>query len=229
MSRIHMLSLSLFVLAVGCGGGDDPDTGSEVQGLATYRDATTDAAGASREPASPPAQSARVTVTVRGNGTLTGLDPTCLEQATGQFHAVYDGTAEVDGNGGYVSSMAAADALLQTPSGCAIPDLTVGAVTDVVVRAELDVTTANCTTYCEASARADAEAECTGAADRAGCWASAESAAMAACQTECTTQSEHIVAEATIAGSALGELDIDALRAAALGELEADLTFDTLE
>jgi hypothetical protein len=228
MQRIHVLSLSVF-LAVGCGGGDDPDTGSEVQGLTAYRDSSTDASGATRDPATPPAQSANVTVTVRGNGTLSGLDPTCLDSATGQFHALYDSTAQLDGDGGYVSSMAAADAVLQTPSGCAIPDLTVGVITDVVVRAELDVTTANCDTYCAASARADAEAECAAAPDRATCWAAAEADAAAACQTECTTQAEHIVAEASVSGSLLGELDADALRAAALGELEADLTFDALE
>src|SRR5204862_6466018 len=101
--------------------------------------------------------------------------------------------------------------------------------TDVVIRAELDATTQNCDTYCSASARADAEAQCSAAPDRASCWANAEGAAKASCMTECTTQSPTIVAETTIGASALGDLDADAIRAAAFGAITANLTFDTLE
>ena len=78
-------------------------------------------------------------------------------------------------------------------------------------------------------ARADAEAQCSTAPDRASCWANAEGAAKASCMTSCTTQSTTIVAETTIGGSALGELDADAIRAAAFGDVTANLTFDTLE
>ena len=230
MLRLSLLASCICSL-VACGGDGGGDTGTEVQGVARYRDAQADAAGAPHEPAAPPAQDATITVTVRGTGTLSGVDPTCLDQATGQFHALYTGDAALDGTGGYVSSLAQAGAVLETPSGCAIPDLTVGVVTDIVVRAELPVTTANCQSYCDASARAEAEAACEAAPDRAACWTSAEADARAACTTECTTQTTSIVAEATIGASALGdlELDADALRAAALGELDVDLTFDALE
>lgn len=228
MQRTYLRVLCVSLVAA-CGGGGGDGTDSSVQGVATYRDSSTDAAGAPRDPSTPPAQSATVTVTIRGNGTLTGLDPTCLDSASGAFDALYSGDAQLDGSGGYVSSMGSADAVLQTPSGCDIPDLTVGVISDIVVRAELDATTQNCDTYCSASARADAEAECSAAADRATCWANSEASAKAACQTECTTQSTKIVAETTIGASGLGELDADALRAAAFGDVDANLTFDTLE
>jgi hypothetical protein len=231
MTRLSLLASCLCALAACGGDGGGDDTGTEVQGVARYRDARTDAAGAPHAPAAPPAQDAAITVTVRGTGTLSGLDPTCLDQAAGQFHALYAGDAALDGSGGYVSSLAEASAVVQTPGGCEIPELAVGVVTDLVVRAELPVTTANCASYCDASARAEAEAACEAAPDRAACWASAEADARAACTTECTTQTTTIVAEATIGASALGdlELDADALRAAALGELAVDLTFDALE
>lgn len=228
MQKTHLRVLCVSILAA-CGGGGGDSTDSSVQGVATYRDASTDATGASRDPAAPPAQSATVTVTIRGNGTLTGLDPTCLDSASGQFDALYAGDAQLDSDGGYISSMGASDAALTTPSGCEIPDLTVGVITDIVVRAELDATTANCDSYCSASARADAEAECSAAPDRATCWSNTEASAKASCQTSCTTQSHAIVAETTIGAGGLGDLDADALRAAAFGELDADLTFDALE
>jgi hypothetical protein len=133
-----------------------------------------------------------------------------------------------DGNV-YTATIASGSGAIQTPSGCAIPDLTVSLVTDVVIRGELSITTQNCETFCEADARADAEAQCGASASAASCRTQYETQAAAQCQTTCTTKAHAIVAEVSLAGSLLGDLDAEALRAAALGELTANLTFDHLE
>jgi hypothetical protein len=209
---------------------DDPDTTSEVTGAMRYQDAATEHDGTAREPASPPPQTATVTVEVRGTGDLSGLDPQCaLDGASGEFHALYTGEADVSDDGVYLAGLAASDARIETLSGCVIPDLTVGLITDVVVRAELDYTTQNCETYCAASARADAEAECGATADAAACRADAESQLEASCTTTCTEEQRQVVAEVSLGASFLGEVDAEALRAAAFGQMAVDLTFDRAE
>ena len=115
---------------------------------------------------------------------------------------------------------------IQTPSGCAIPDLTVGIITDIVVRGDLSINTTNCDTFCSARARADAEAQCGTSASSASCRAAAESQVSAQCTQTCTTKASAIRAEVSLSASLLGDLDAEALSAAALGELSADLTFD---
>jgi hypothetical protein len=89
--------------------------------------------------------------------------------------------------------------------------------TEIDVHAELDATTENCSTYCAASARADAEASCG---------TSAEAQAAAQCQTTCTQSGHRIAADLTIGAGALEMIDADSLRAAAFGDLHGDLTFD---
>ena len=224
---------SLVVLAFGaCASDDDGGTEtSQVTGSMRYADATTNDDGTPHEAEAPPAgQDITITVEVRGTGVVSGLDASCtLDGAAGQFTALFDGAAQVDENGAYVAGIGSGAASIETPNGCAIPELTVTAITDVVVRAEIAATTQSCETYCAASARSDAEAECAGSSSQAECRASAEAAASASCQTECTTQRDVIVAEASLAASLLGDLDADALRAAALGDFSADLTFDHME
>jgi hypothetical protein len=224
---ITLLSLSIFGA---CTSDADPPT-SQVTGAMRYDDATTNADGTPREAAAPPAdQDVTITVEVRGTGVLEGLDTTCqLDGATGQFHALFDGTAAVDENGAYVAALADGSAQIETLTGCAIPTLTVSVISDVVVRGEIAATTTSCQSYCAASARGAAEAECAGSSTEAECRATAEASATASCQTECTTQRDVIVAEVSLAGSLLGDLDADALRAAAFGQLSADLTFDHME
>lgn len=227
---VTMLSLTL---AAACT-GDDTDTNtatSEVTGNMHYRDAATNADGTPREAEAPaPEDGVTVTVEVRGTGVISGLEPSCsLEGANGQFKALYDGTAAVDDNGAYVAGFGSGSARIETLGGCEIPELTVNVITDIVVRGEIAATTTSCQSYCSASARAAAEAECAGSQSEAECRATAESSASAACQTECTTQRDVIVAEASLSGSLLGDLDADALRAAALGDFTADLTFDHME
>jgi hypothetical protein len=215
------------VLAFGCT-SESEDTAS-LSGSATYRDAATDHDGATKPAATPPAQSARVSIVVKGTGTIPEIDPQCALDPAGQFEAHYLSTMSVTGDEVYSASVAEGSGQIQTPSGCAIRNLTVGLITDVVVRGELSINTTNCETFCSARARADGEAQCGASASAATCRAQYEAQASAQCQTTCTTKAHAIVAEVSLAASLLGDLDANALRAAALGELTANLTFDHLE
>ena len=165
-------------------------------------------------------------MTIKGSATIPQVDPQCVTDPAGKFEARYAGTASI-GDDLYAASFARGS--IVTPSGCEIPELTVGVVTDIVIRGELEATTQNCQTYCEASARADAEAQCGATASAAECRAQAESATAAQCMTTCTTQRTKIVAETTIGVSSLGSVDADALRSATFADLEAKLVFDVLE
>ncbi len=227
MSRTKLTFLLASALTFGCSNDHESDT--SVSGSAVYRDATTDHDGATQPAATPPAQSARVSIVVKGTGTIPEIDPQCALDPAGAFEAHYLSTMTVTGGELYSATVAEGSGQIQTPSGCAIPNLTVGLITDVVVRGELSINTTNCETYCSAQARADAEAQCGATASAAACRAQYEAQASGQCQTTCTTTAHAIVAEISLAASLLGDLDADALRAAALGELTADLTFDHLE
>lgn len=226
--RNSFILVSLLISACTSDGGDG-GAATEVAGAAVYRDSATDHDGNARSPAAPPAQEATISIVVEGTGEISDLDPQCALDPAGAFEARFLGEMALSDDGAYLAAVAEGAAQLVTPSGCEIPDLTVGLVTDVTIRAELEATTANCQTYCAASARADAEAECGASPGDAACRAEAEASAEAACTTTCTTERDVIVAEVSLAASLLGELDAEALRAAALGELHADLVFDHLE
>jgi hypothetical protein len=228
--KLPAFRLTMVSLFAACGGGGDGGEGTaEVAGVATYRDATTTHDGQARDPEAPPAQSMRVRVVVEGQGTLPEVDPRCALDPAGQFEARYAGTTSLSNDGIYATALAAGTAELVTPSGCEIPDLIVGFVTDVRVRGELSVTTENCQTYCAAAARAEAEQSCGASANAAACRAEAEASGEASCMTTCTTQTHVIVAETSLGATAVGQLDVIQLRAAALGQIEADLVFDHLE
>ena len=216
--------LALLIL-VGCTSSDDGGGNTTVSGQAVYRDSTTDHTGTQRSPSKPPAQDAKLSMTIKGTGTIPQVDPQCITDPSGKFEARYTGTASVGDT--YVASFA--KGTIATPSGCEIPDLTVGVVTDIVVRAELTTTTQNCQTYCEASARADAESSCGATSSAASCRQSAEASGTASCMTTCTSQKTKIVAETSIGVSSLGQVDADSLRAATFADLEAQLVFDALE
>lgn len=222
--RTYLLFVT-FVIA--CDGGGTGAESAAVTGSAVYRDATTDHAGTERAPAAPPAQAATISVVLRGSGTIPEPDPQCLRDPLGQFEARYAGTVDIDDGGAYVATLG--EGTIATPSGCAIPELSAGVVTDVVVRAELQATTQNCEAYCAASARADAEASCGASASAAACRAAAETDAAAACTTTCTTQRTKIVAEATLGAGSIGDVDATSLRTATFADLEARLVFDVLE
>lgn len=228
MSRLHLTYILATTLAFGCT-ADESETSASLTGTAMYRDATTDHDGASQPAATPPPQSAQISIVVKGTGTIPEIDPQCALDPAGQFEAHYLSTMSVSDGDVYTAAIAEGSGELQTPSGCAIPDLTIGVITDVVVRGELAINTTNCETYCAAQARADGEAQCGTSATDASCRAEYEAQASAQCQTTCTTQAHAIVAEVSLAASLLGNLDADQLRAAALGELTANLTFDHLE
>lgn len=228
MSRTYLTFISCSALLFACTSSESSSSAS-LSGNAAYRDATTDHSGAPQPAATPPPQSAHISIVVKGSGEIPQIDPKCALDPAGQFEAHYLSTMTVQNGSVYSATVADGSGQLQTPSGCAIPELTVGVITDVVVRGELAITTTNCQTYCDAQARADAEAQCGATASAATCRAQYEAQATASCQTTCTTKAHAIVAEVSLAASVLGNLDADALRAAALGELTANLTFDHLE
>lgn len=228
MQKTPLLSAILVSFACACSSSGTSSSTSEVQGTATYRDAATDHSGAPQQASAPPAQTASVEVIVKGTGQIPNVDPQCALDPSGAFEAHYDSVLDVGADHAYAASMADAAGTITTPSGCAIPELTVGVITDVVVRADLEATTQNCQSYCQASARADAEGSCGATASSAECRSSAEASAQASCMTTCTTQTSAIRAEVSLGAAALGHLDANALRTAALGQLHADLVFDEL-
>jgi len=232
MRNFHILFGILFtgsLAACATEGGDDADTSTRVSGIGQYRDAETDHDGDAQQAAAPAPQDAMIEVVVRGQGELPELEPQCTLEASGEFQARYSGVATVDEDGVYLASLTAADGRVETLGGCELPDLTVALISDVVIRVELDATVENCQTYCASSARADAEAACGADAEDAACRGDAEAEAEAACTTTCTTDDVAIAAESSLGASAVGSLDADALHAAALGELTANLTFDRLD
>lgn len=230
MSKHVSLIGLLFACVAGCGGGESQSTsGSELSGTSTYRDAETDHAGNQQEPESPPPQDAEVYLVVKGTGQIPQVDPQCAADPLGAFEARYVSTAEITAQDGYVAAFGSQNAEIVTPSGCEIPELTVGVVTDVVVRAELTVNTQNCESYCQAHARAEAESECGASPTAAQCRSEAEAEAAGQCTTTCTTQANVIVAEVSLGANALGTLDASKLRGALFGEVSADLTFDRME
>ncbi len=100
----------------------------------------------------------------------------------------------------------------------------------LLLRGELSATTQNCESYCAAKARSHAEAECSGEADQASCRAAEEASYEASCETSCTSSTTHvIVAETALSATALADLNASALTGAAIGEVQADLTFDRIE
>ena len=228
MSKTNLIVILASALAFGCT-SNESESSSSLSGNAVYRDATTDHNGATQPAATPPPQSAKVSIIVKGTGTIPEIDPQCALDPAGQFEAHYVSTMSVSDGDLYTASVADGSGHLQTPSGCEIPKLTVGVITDVVVRSELTINTTNCETFCSAQARADGEAQCGASASAAQCRAQYEAQASAQCQTTCTTKAHAIVAEVSLAGSLLGDLDANALRAAALGDITATLTFDHLE
>ncbi|MCB9562292.1 MAG: hypothetical protein H6709_08425 [Kofleriaceae bacterium] len=224
------LIASTVVSAAAC--ADDPAGAGagRVAGTARYHDAATEHDGSPHEAAAPAPGTATLVLEVRGTGALDGVDPSCAaDAASGQFRARYAADAALDDGGAYAAALLAADGRVETLGGCAVPSLTVAAITDVVVRAELDATTARCDAYCAAQARASAEAECGVEPAAAACRGDAEVQAAATCQTTCTPQDTVIVAEASLAAGLVGDLDADALRAAAVGDLTVALTFDHVE
>ncbi|KAB2906935.1 MAG: hypothetical protein F9K40_05645 [Kofleriaceae bacterium] len=228
--RVGFLAFVSLVACTSDDGADTTVTETAITGRAVYRDATTDHAGTVRHPATPPPQEdVKLRLRLEGTATIRGLAPDCLLDPAGRFEARYAGTLAIGENGACTGSLADASTELVTGAGCVISDLEVGLIDHVVVRAELAPTTSNCETYCDAHGRAEAEQACTGATTAAECRATYAADAAAACKTGCMQRTHGIVAESTLSADAFDELDAGDLRAAALGELAFDLTFDHIE
>jgi hypothetical protein len=221
-------SFALMVVLGACTSSGEGSATSELRGDAAFRDAKTDHAGNPVAPAAP-SESVKITIVMHGSGQFAAdkLDPRCALDPAGQFTATFSGTADTASGSAYLAALASGK--VTTASGCELPELSSLAILDAKVRAEIAATTQSCKSYCEASARADAEAQCGATASSAQCRAQAEGTAAASCQTTCTTQAHSIVAEASLATSLFGSLDLNDLKAASLGDLEADLTFDHVE
>ncbi len=228
MQKTHIAML-LFVGAC-TSSGDEGTATSEIRGDAAFRDAATDHAGNPQEPAAP-SQSAKISIVMHGSGqfSVDKLDPRCALDPSGQFDAVFTSTADLGNGSAYLSTLASSSGRITTASGCELPEVSALIITGATLRAEIATTTQSCKSYCEASARADAEAQCGATASSASCREQAETSAAASCQTTCTTQAHSIVAETSLATSLFTGLDFQDLQAASLGDLQADLTFDELE
>lgn len=217
---------AMTIAAAACGGADST-ADTEATGEARFADAETRPDGTANEPARP--QSGfTVSVEVAGSGSLSGLDASCLDGATGQFEGLLGGTAEID-DGVYVAGVASGQGSFSTPSGCAIPDLEITALTRVVVRAELVASVQTCESYCSAKARQSAEGECSGSGDQASCRAAAEGDYSASCEVACEGSEHRIVAETEMSTAARAELLASQVAGSSLGTIAADLTFDHIE
>lgn len=228
------LCFTLFLAALAGCTGAEADTLTRAEGQTRYSDASSDAAGDQHQPARPDSQPEgdpmMIEVVLDGSAEMSGLDPGCeLDAATGSFDGWLVGEADLGEDGAYVATMSAGEAVFETPSGCAIPELEILAVTSARVRATLSPTEVNCDGYCAARARSHAEGHCAGAADRAGCWATASAEYQASCTTACRLDSTRaIVAETELSAAAIASLDAGALEGALLGDIQVDLTFDHL-
>lgn len=223
----NLTKILLLATLGACATHGDAST-SQVTGAVTYRDATTSDSGQPQPAATPPAQTMSITLEVDGHGTIPMVDPQCATDPVGAFTAHYAGTAQLGSDGAYTTTSLAAAGALATPSGCAIQDLTVSAVTGAKLHAELAITSQNCQTYCAASARADAETQCATSQDAVSCRANAETSLAASCQSTCTTKAHAIAADAQLGADAFGGLDASQLQAAALGDMQATLVFDSM-
>ncbi|HTM22338.1 MAG TPA: hypothetical protein VL172_17580, partial [Kofleriaceae bacterium] len=119
-----------------------------------------------------------------------------------------EGEAAIDDGGAYTAGMASATAVFQTPAGCAIPDIDIDTVTSVTVRATIPADQVNCQAYCAARV--------AGGEDQV------------ACDAACSTDQASIEAEAELSAAQVAELSARNLSGGALGEVDADLTFDHL-
>ncbi len=225
-NTISFVWMSMLVTA--CATDTESENRARITGTATYRDASTDHAGNTKQADVPPAQAIDLEIVVEGTGELPQIDPQCALDPAGAFEARYASTAQLGADHAYVATIAESSGTIATPSGCLASGLTVGVITGAKIRAHLATTTPNCETFCAANARAEAEQSCGASAAAASCRADAETQAAARCTTTCTTRAAHITAEVSLAAALLGQLDAEALEAAALGELQANVTFDRM-
>jgi hypothetical protein len=234
MQLRHVIVLGIAGSLAACDTSGSAEADGAVAGEATYEDAQTEHDGEPSEPARPGPQPGNepllIDVEVSGTGELSGLDPSCLDGATGSFSGLFFSEAELRADGLYTATLASSEAQFWTPSGCAIPDLEISAFTEVVVKGMLTSKSRNCEGYCEAKARKHAEAECGAAPGAAACRAEAEASYAASCQASCESSETYaIVGRSRLGADALAALNAQSVTGRALGEVEINLTFDRLE
>lgn len=214
--------IALFLLFTAC----TPEQGN-FTGTATWRDSTTDASGAPKQPEPVTRedgsdQAVTFTSAFKGTGTFADLADLCLP-TDGGFTGTSssEGTIGSDGQfAGQIDASGSGTSLMST-LGCVTESLDIQALTSITIVASIEADTENCTHYCEA----DARAECEQDADRASC----ETDLSATCEEECTTEHDSITAETTIDGGAELEAINSGLNGTTFGSFSSDLTFDSME
>jgi hypothetical protein len=228
-----LITTTPLLLLLACSGKSEEAGETQATGQSQWRDAETGPDGAEKFSGKPEPQPSSdpmwVSIDFEGTGELDLGDPSCDLTGLGSFEGLYEGEGTIDDDGVYVASFAEAEATVQTPSGCEIPSLSVEVITDVVVTGYLSATQENCTSYCEASARAAAEERCAGDSDEVSCRAEVEGSYAASCETECVSTTHTIVAQSSLGVGSLADITASSLSGAALGTLSVDLTFDHIE
>jgi hypothetical protein len=218
--------IALLALAAGCRPASSAERESRgtLVGHVFYRDAQTDPEGTHHD-ADAPAEQLRGTLrmTVRGTGTI---EARCLDASAGIFIAYYNGDLRIDGDGSYQAPLYPLTPAIYTPSGCAVDELTVAAITNVLIHAAVRANPERCRAMCAASARARGEAECAEAADRDDCRRTFERTAAEECEARCVGRATALGGDGALDNNALPDVDAANLRDGALGELSATIVFD---
>ena len=203
------------------------------EGQTTFRDAGTKPDGTAREPATPEEDDGPplwVEVVLEAAAEVDLTDPRCsLDGLGSSLEVLYSGEATLSEDGAYVASFASADAEIIGAPECTLPDLSISAVTGVSVQGWYETTTQRCESYCEASARAEAEEACEGDADEVSCRAEAEAEHQASCSTSCEDSGTWaIYAETALDASQVADVSTSMIAGEGLGAVSADLRLELL-
>ena len=235
MYRHPPLCAALFLALVAASGckkdespGPQPEpSASEARGQSTYTDQDRGQDGQTWTAERPEPQQSWMEVRAETSATFSVSDPGCeLDALGGSLLVLFEGDAQIDSNGAYVSALTLAS--FETPSGCTVPEAELAAVTGITARMELPVTVENCQSYCDAKARAEAEQACEGDVDEASCRTDLEATYSSDCQTTCTTTAFAIGAETTLDVATTTAVGADLVATGALGSFTVDLMFEEL-
>jgi len=221
-----MIAISL-IAAAGCREASTAERESRtvLTGHVVYQDAQTDADGNHHDADVLAGASGTLRMMVHGNGSIAG---TCADAPTGAFVAYYDADVRIDSAGAFSAPLYPAAPAIYTASGCAVDELTVGAVTNVSISAAVRATPQRCAALCTATARARGEGDCSLSDDPAACRRSVQPASAADCADRCASQAAAIGGQGALDNNALPYVDADNLRQGNFGEISATLVFDRL-
>lgn len=234
MTRTTPFFIACTLGLLACGNDDQLAEGdSSSEGEVTYRDAETEADGSPKEPAAPEEDSGPpmwVEVVVDAAAELDVSDPSCsLDGLGNSLEVLYSGEAVINDDGTYVAVFSSSEAEIIGAPECTLPDLSISAVTGVSVQGWYETTTQRCETYCESSARAEAEQACEGSSDEASCRAEAEAEHEASCTTSCEDAETYaIFAEASLGADQVAEVSTNMVSGDGMGSISADLRFEAL-